>query len=271
MADHVSFRGGHGTDGLIAASSFLSLDPDLGAYVGVYLLALRHPMVVARQLASIAEVAPGRLTFGVGVGGEDRHEFEVCGIDPATRGRRTDESLLLLRRLLTGVQVDHDGEFFTVDAARIVPPPHPAIPITIGGRSPAALRRTAHLGDGWLAAWCSPERFAENVATIDRLANEAGRDVVWQHGYQNWIGIGADRDDALARLGPAMEQFYRVPFSAFERYAPAGTAQDVADYLTLFAQAGCGTFNLFPIAPTVEAGIEAVAEVRQALVQRVGS
>ena len=63
---------------------------------------------------------------------------------------------------------------------------------------------------------------------------------------------------------------YRVPFSAFERYAPAGTPQDVADYLTPFAAAGCRTFNLFPIAPTPQAGIEAVAEVKQLLVARVG-
>ncbi len=270
MADHVSFRGGSGTDGLIAASSFLSLHPDLGAYVGVYLLALRHPMAVARQLASIAEIAPGRLTLGIGVGGEDRHEFEVCEVDPTTRGQRTDEALEVLAGLLTGEPVTHGGEFFTLDDARILPPPDPAIPITIGGRSPAALRRTARFGDGWLAAWCSPNRFVENIATIERLAGEFGRAVDWQHGYQNWIGIGSDRNDALDRLGPAMEGFYGVPFAAFERYAPAGTSQEIADYLTPFAEAGCRTFNLFPIAPTPNAGIEAVAEVKQLLVDRAG-
>ena len=67
-----------------------------------------------------------------------------------------------------------------------------------------------------------------------------------------------------------MAKFYGVPFAAFERYAPAGTPQDVADYLTPFAEAGSRTFNLFPIAPTPEAGIEAVAEVKQRLVERVG-
>jgi alkanesulfonate monooxygenase SsuD/methylene tetrahydromethanopterin reductase-like flavin-dependent oxidoreductase (luciferase family) len=267
MADHVSFRGGHGTDGLIAAASFLSLHQHLRAYVGVYLLALRHPVVVARQLASIAEMAPGRLTFGIGVGGEDRHEFEVCGVDPATRGRRTDEALHVLRRLLTGEQVDHHGEFFTLEDARVLPPPSPPIPMIIGGRSPAALRRTAIAGDGWLAAWCTPAWFAASVASIDAMAEQAGREVVWQHGYQNWIGVGADRAEALVRLGPAMERFYGVPFAAFEPYAPAGTPQEIAEYLAPFVEAGCATFNLFPIAPTPEAGMSAVAEVKQRLMR----
>ncbi len=65
-------------------------------------MALRHPVPVARQIASLCEAAPGRLSFGVGIGGEDRHEIEICGVDPATRGRRTDESLEVLLPLLAG-------------------------------------------------------------------------------------------------------------------------------------------------------------------------
>ncbi len=240
VADHVTFRDGRGMDGLIQAAGLLALHPELAAYVGVYLLALRHPVVVARQIASIAEVAPGRLTFGVGVGGEDRNEFVACGVDPATRGRRTDEALVILRSLLTGQPVTQRGEFFAIDDVRIRPAPDPAVPIVIGGRSQAALRRTAELGDGWLAAWCSAEAFATNLAAIDGLAAAAGRpNVEWQHGYQNWIGVDRDRPAALQRLAPAMEAFYGVPFAAFERYAPAGSPSEIADYLGPFAAAGC--------------------------------
>jgi alkanesulfonate monooxygenase SsuD/methylene tetrahydromethanopterin reductase-like flavin-dependent oxidoreductase (luciferase family) len=98
-------------------------------------------MPVARQLANLAEMAPGRVSFGVGVGGDDRHEVEVCGVDPRTRGKRTDESLDVLQQLLAGVTVDHDGEFFSLEQARIVPVPDPPIPFYVGGRSDAALRR----------------------------------------------------------------------------------------------------------------------------------
>ena len=86
--DHVSFFGGLGFDGLVQATALAMLHPTLPVYTGVYLLPLRHPVLVARQLADIARLAPGRLIFGVGIGGEDRHEVSSCGVDPATRGRR---------------------------------------------------------------------------------------------------------------------------------------------------------------------------------------
>ena len=89
--DHVSFIVGAGFDGLIGATHELATEPSLRAFVAVYLLPLRHPVLVARQLSSVSERYPGRLTFGVGVGGEDPHELEICGIDPRTRGRRMDE------------------------------------------------------------------------------------------------------------------------------------------------------------------------------------
>lgn len=101
-ADHVSFRDGSGIDGLIHLAAMSGIEPRLGLHVGVYLLALRHPMIAARQIASLAQAAPGRLTVGVGVGGEDRHEIEVCDVDPRTRGRRTDVALGLVRALLDG-------------------------------------------------------------------------------------------------------------------------------------------------------------------------
>ena len=112
FADHVSFRVGHGHDGMVVAAAVANLHPTIGIYIGVYLLPLRHPIPVARQLANLAEMAPGRISFGIGVGGDDRHEVEICGVDPTTRGKRTDESLSVLQRLLAGETVDHVGEFF---------------------------------------------------------------------------------------------------------------------------------------------------------------
>src|SRR3954468_13954967 len=105
VGDHVSFFVGAGSDGLISATSLLAAQDRLPVYVGLYLLPLRHPVPVARQLASIAQLAPGRLTLGVGVGGEDPHEIEICGVDPKTRGRRMDESLRIMRGLAEGAPV----------------------------------------------------------------------------------------------------------------------------------------------------------------------
>ena len=129
VGDHVSFHVGAGADALIDATSMLTHYDDLPCYVALYLLPLRHPVLVARQLASIAEIAPGRLTFGVGIGGEDPHELEICGVDPSTRGRRMDESLAILRELCEGKPVSVDGEFVTLRDAQILPAPSPRIPI----------------------------------------------------------------------------------------------------------------------------------------------
>src|SRR4051794_30010846 len=117
VGDHVSFFVGAGSDGLITATSLLAAQADLPVYVGLYLLPLRHPVPVARQLATIAQLAPGRLTLGVGIGGEDPHEIEVCGVDPTTRGRRTDECLRILRGLADGTPLTFRGEFFTLEDA----------------------------------------------------------------------------------------------------------------------------------------------------------
>ena len=176
VGDHVSFFVGAGSDGLIAATSTLAAQAQLPVYVGLYLLPLRHPVPVARQLATIAQLAPGRLTLGVGIGGEDRHEIEVCGVDPKTRGRRMDECLQILRELADGTPVTFDGQFFSLQDALIVPAPSPPIPLIVGGRSDAAVSRAARLGDGWLGIWVSPRRFATVVEQITREAGDAGRD-----------------------------------------------------------------------------------------------
>ena len=80
-ADHVAFQGGRGIDGLTLVSWLAGLQPTLDVYVGVYLLALRHPVTVARQISTLSELSPGRLTFGVGVGGEGDNRKTQIGED----------------------------------------------------------------------------------------------------------------------------------------------------------------------------------------------
>ena len=173
--DHVSFFAGMGFDGLVQAAALAMLHPALPVYTGVYLLPLRHPVLVARQLADIARIAPGRLIFGTGIGGEDRHEVAACGVDPASRGRRMDECLTVVRQLLTGKAVTFHGTFFDLDDVVIAPAPAGPIPIIVGGRSDAAVRRAGRLGDGWLGIWASPRRFAAAVELAADGAARAGR------------------------------------------------------------------------------------------------
>lgn len=265
IADHISFINGLGMDGLINAATLCAIDERLKVVVGVYLLALRHPLTVARQLATIAEAAPGQLLLGVGVGGEDRNEIAMCGVDPATRGKRTDECLAVLNGVAAGESFSFQGEFFQFERATIKPAADPAIPILIGGRVDASLERAARFGDGWLAVWVSPDRFAQATATVNARAAELGRGAPTAHGLQLWCGIDADRERARARLAKGMENFYHVPFERFEKYSPYGTAAEVADFLGRYRDAGCELFNIMPIADTEEAGIDAVAEIRARL------
>jgi alkanesulfonate monooxygenase SsuD/methylene tetrahydromethanopterin reductase-like flavin-dependent oxidoreductase (luciferase family) len=267
-ADHVSFRVGAGRDGLIDAAALLAVGP-LPVYVGLYLLALRHPVLVARQLSTLAEAAPGRLVLGVGVGGEDRHEVEVCGVDPRTRGRRMDECLSVLRALLAGGPVTHQGRFFDLDQALILPAPSPPVPLVVGGRSDAALMRAARFGDGWLGIWVSARRYAAVVSRIAELADEAGRsDVAWRHGLNVWCGLGADAAEGREQLAAGMSAMYGLPLEAFERWSPSGSAEEVAAFLAPYVDAGVRDLNLICPGPDRAAILTRVAEVRRLLLAR---
>jgi alkanesulfonate monooxygenase SsuD/methylene tetrahydromethanopterin reductase-like flavin-dependent oxidoreductase (luciferase family) len=265
VGDHVSFAGA-GSDGLISATSLLAVQDDMPVYVGLYLLPLRHPVLVARQLATIAQLAPGRLTFGVGVGGEDPHEIEICGVDPKTRGRRMDECVRILQSLASGVPLNFHSEFFALDDALIAPAPSPSIPLVVGGRSNAAISRAARLGDGWLGIWVSPRRY---TAVRDQIACEAvrvGRDANrFEHALNVWCGFARTRETARAQVAEQMQRFYQIPFESFERYSPYGTPEQVAEFLHPYIEAGCSVFNVIPCAVDDESAIAAAGELRELL------
>jgi probable F420-dependent oxidoreductase len=128
----------------------------------IYLLALRHPIAAARAITTLDVLSGGRALLGIGVGW-CAEEFRALGIDPRTRGARTDEAIEALRRLWTEPEPEFHGKHFDFDAIYFTPrpasAPHP--PILVGGDSAPALRRAARLGDGWMSGGV-----AENVDEI---------------------------------------------------------------------------------------------------------
>lgn len=146
----------------------------LGTYV--YNLALRSPFVAARAVQTLDLVSGGRIELGVGAGWS-RGEYDAVGVDFATRGRRLDECLAIVRALWTQARPSYDGEFFSFGAVVFEPKPvQRPVPVSVGGESPAALRRAVRLGDGWVGLAHTPSTAAAAVEELRRLCVESGRD-----------------------------------------------------------------------------------------------
>jgi alkanesulfonate monooxygenase SsuD/methylene tetrahydromethanopterin reductase-like flavin-dependent oxidoreductase (luciferase family) len=265
VGDHIGFRKQHGFDGLINATAILAAEPRLAVVLAVYLLPHRHPVLVARQLSTLAELAPGRLVFGVGVGGEDPGEARMCGIENEGRGKRANESLALLRRLLAGETVTAAGAYYQLDDVYVGPPPRCGISVLVGGRSDAAIRRAAIHGDGWLGLWASPDRFGQVVEEIEAMARAEGRDHPSRHALNVWCAFGPDRREARARLAEEMASGYGIPFERFEKWCPVGDPESVAEFLLPYVKAGCRSFNLLARGASPRHIIDGVAAVGQFL------
>jgi alkanesulfonate monooxygenase SsuD/methylene tetrahydromethanopterin reductase-like flavin-dependent oxidoreductase (luciferase family) len=162
--------------------------------------------------------------------------------------------------------VTFHGEFFDLDDALIVPAPPAPMPIIVGGRSDAAVRRAGRLGDGWLGIWNSARRFAEVMEIVAAEAARVGRDdPPTRHAMQLWCGIDDSKEAGRARLAPAMESFYQIPFERFEKYSPYGTPEDIAEFLVPYVEAGCTAFNLIPQADDRDTALGGAATVKTLL------
>lgn len=265
--DHVTFYG-YGNDGLITLTAMAAVTERIELKTAVYLLPLRHPVPVALQCAQLDQLSNGRFVLGIGVGGEDPHEFTSSGVDPHTRGARTNEAIQILKRLWTEDGVNFDGKHYQLEEVTMYPKPLRPIPIFVGGRSEAALRRTGRYGDGYTGIWLSVERFASAGETIAEFATAAGRDPAGiELGMQFWTSVAKDRDTARALVAEGMEGTYKLPIERFERYTPYGTAQEVAEFLVPFVEAGARHINLITVQETDEERVERAAEVREALIE----
>jgi probable F420-dependent oxidoreductase len=172
--DHISYRNPI-LDIVVALSTFAAVTERITLGAGIVLLPLRHPSVVAKEFASLDYVSRGRLILGVGVGGESGPDFAAVGVSPRERGARTDEAIRALRALFGSAPAAFSGRFFSFAGISIQPAPAQAggPPLWVGGRSPAAIRRAATLGDGWIPIWVSAERFAEGLAELPERVTPA--------------------------------------------------------------------------------------------------
>jgi probable F420-dependent oxidoreductase len=144
----------------------------------VYLLAYRHPLFAARSIATLDIVSGGRVDVGIGAGWL-REEADALGIDWPSRGRRLDEAVEVCRLLWSERAPDWHGAFFDFPTVMFEPKPvqQPGPPILVGGESPAALRRAAGLGDGWIGMAHTPASIRPVLDDLGERCREAGRSV----------------------------------------------------------------------------------------------
>jgi probable F420-dependent oxidoreductase len=212
----------------------------------ILLLPLYAPAIIAKQIADLDHATGGRITLGVGVGGEYAGEFRVCGVPVNERGRRINEAIPLIRRLWTGEEISHSGSFYPMERVRICPAPmqRGGPPIIVAGRKDPAMVRAAKLGDGWMPYLYSPRAYTESVRRIRSVAEAENRDL---GGFQ-WMQFlfinvqddpGKAREETIAFLGGTYQQDFR---SFIDRVTAAGTPEQVAARIQEYVDAGTRHF-----------------------------
>lgn len=202
----------------------------------VLLPALRHPILLAHQLATVDRLSGGRLVAGMGGGfphPNTEAQFAAVQVDYRSRISRLTESVEAMRLLWTSTGVSFQGRHFRFDDVTIVPRPvRPGgPPIWLAGSGDAALRRVGRLADGWLPYPPSPETYAQELASIQGAVTPA-----------LYATVCVDEDPALARkrLRAQIEPYYNAPLEVVETIQAmfAGPARDAAAWLQRYVEAG---------------------------------
>ena len=212
-------------------------------------LPTRNPVVLAKELATLDFLSQGRLFPAIGLGGDESKDLPAVGVNKKERAGRTDEMIVLMRRLWTEENVTFTGKYFSVDDATIMPRPWQknGLPIWIGGRSEAALRRTGRLGDGWLVSSASPAEVEAGIKTIRRYAAEANRKVPDDHyGVLIPFYFADDAEQACEVGARSIRPRADLPSAEFTAF---GTADEVRAKVQTYLNAGATKFIMRPCGP----------------------
>ena len=232
--------------------------------MNVISLALRDPVLVAKQCATIDVLSEGRLLPAFGVGSPAAPEWKTLGIDTKGRGSKTDEGLEIIKRLWTEESVDFAGKHFTLKGASISPRPVQAdIPMWIGGNSEAAIERTARVGTGWQAGPETPEQAGVVVKAIKAAAARHGRTIDEDHyGAGFPFYFGREGDPVLDRV---RESYQKRTKRDPAGYFAVGEANDIVQRIAEYVENGVEKFVVRPVAR----GDEAMMAQTRRLVEEV--
>ena len=212
-------------------------------------LPTRNPVVLAKELATLDFLSKGRLFPAIGLGGDESKDLQAVGVNKKERAGRTDEMIVLMRRLWTEDNVTFKGRFFAVEDATIMPRPWQknGLPIWIGGRSEAAFRRTGRLGDGWLVSSVSPVEVEAGIKSIRAYAAESGRQVPEDHyGVLIPFYFAANGDKAHDVAWRSVRPRADIPIAEFTAF---GTPDQVRAKIRSYIAAGATKFIMRPCGP----------------------
>jgi probable F420-dependent oxidoreductase len=244
------------TDRIVSRQPFLESMTTMAALAGrtrrmrfgmnVVSLTFRDPVLLAKQCATIDVLSDGRLLPAFGIGSPMAPEWEALGMDTKTRGRKTDESLEIIRRLWREESLDFSGVFYRLKGVTIAPKPVQLdLPMWIGGSSDAAIRRTARIGTGWLAGGEPPAEAGRVVAAIKAATIKAGRLIDQDHyGAAFAFYFGSREEPAVGRAMDAYAK--RTGRNATEAFA-VGDADTILARVAQYVNAGMSKFILRPL------------------------
>ena len=193
-------------DPVVGMAYALARTTRLKVGTSVAVLPGRHPVLVAKQLASLAAVAPKRVLPVFGLRSAIPAEREVFVVPDGERAAVFDESLRVLRSALVDDAASYSGRFFTVNGAAVAPRPVPPLDIWLGGSAPAAFRRIGALGDGWLGSFVTPTEARDGREAIERAAAEAGRHIEPDHFGISLAVASSDGGELPAELAAAVRR-----------------------------------------------------------------
>ena len=214
-------------------------------------LPTRNPIVLAKELATLDFLSQGRLFPAFGLGSDESKDLPAVGVNRKERAARADEMIVVMRRLWTEENVTFDGKFYSVQEVTIMPRPWQknGLPIWIGGRSQAAMRRTGRLGDGWLVSSVSPVEVEVGIKAIHAYAADAGRGVPEDHyGVLIPFYFAASAEKAWEIAGHSIRPRIDLPSPEFTAFGnPDQVRAKVEAYIaagaTKFIMRSCGPFE----------------------------
>jgi len=231
----------------------------LKAGSGISVLPGRNPVLVAKQLASLAGLAPGRVLPVFGLQPVQPAERGLFPVPAGQRAAVFDESLVLLRLLLTSESVTFEGSFFSVSAASVGTLPAKPLDIWLGGSAPGGLRRVGRLADGWLGSLLTPAEAGAAVGVIQQAAADAGREVEPDHfGLSLAIAFDGIPEPMLASVRR------RRPGADPQTLVASGWA-DARSMIERYVEAGLTKFVVRPAEPPASFGAFADGFVREML------